>query len=59
MHQGLINAPAKLGEDFRQDEMPLESIDMDVGNPACIHHGQIGPQPAANLFIRTLQFVFQ
>ena len=59
MHQGLINAAAKLGEDFRQDEMPLESIDMDVGNPAYIHHGQIGPQPAANLLIRTLPFVFQ
>jgi hypothetical protein len=43
IHQGCIKATAELGKDLGQHEMPLGTIDLDLPNPARIHHCQVGP----------------
>ena len=59
LHQRGIEPTAKLGEHFWQHNMRLDSIHLDLGDPAGIHHGQVGPQPATDLFIGAGQLMFQ
>jgi hypothetical protein len=59
LHQRLIEATAELGEHFREHERLLGAIHLDLGDPTGIHHRQVGPQSATNLFIGAGQFMFQ
>ena len=58
-HQRFIEATAKLGEHFREHTMVLGSIHLDRGDPTGIHHGEVGPQPATDLFIGAGQLMLQ
>jgi len=51
LHQRGIEPTAKLGEHFWQHNMLLDSIHLDLGDPAGIHHRPVGPHPATALLI--------
>jgi hypothetical protein len=51
LHQRCIEATAKLGEHFGEHNMVLGSIHLDLCDPTGIHHGEVRPQPATDLFI--------
>ena len=59
LHQWLIEATAKLGEHVREHERRLGAIHLDLSDPTGIHHRQVGPQSATDLFIGTGQLLFQ
>jgi hypothetical protein len=50
-HQGLVEPTAKLGEHFREYEMLLGSVHLDLWDPTGIHDRQVRPQPAADLLV--------
>ena len=59
LHQRRIETAAKLGEHFGQHKMLLGAIHLDLPDPTGIHHRQVGPQPATDLFVGTGQLMFQ
>ena len=58
-HQRFIEATAKLGEHVREHKMVLGSIHLDRCDPTGIHHGEVGSQPATDLYIGASQLMFQ
>jgi hypothetical protein len=58
-HQGLVEPTATLGEPCREYERLLGSIHLDRCDPTGRHHGQVGPQPAADRLVRTGQLLLQ
>ena len=42
----LVEPTAKLGEPFREDNMRLGAIHLDLADPTGIHHGHIRPHTA-------------
>jgi hypothetical protein len=58
-HQRFIEATAKLGEHCREHTMLLGSIPLDRCDPTGRHHGEVGPQPATELFIGAGQRLVQ
>jgi len=54
-----IEPTATLGEHCWQHNMRRDSIHLDRGAPADIHHGQVGPQPATDLCIGAGPRMFQ
>jgi hypothetical protein len=59
VYQGGVEAAAELGQDLGEHEMPLGPINLDLPNPARLHHRQVGPQLATDLFIGTVQLMFE
>ena len=59
VHQGRVDPAAELGQHLGEHEMPLGALDLDLPNPAGIHHGQVGAQLATDLFIGTVQLMFE
>jgi hypothetical protein len=59
LHQWRLQTAAKVGEDFREHKMLLRAIHLDLSDPAGVHHRQVGPQPATDLFVRAGQLMFQ
>jgi hypothetical protein len=51
LHQGFVEAIAKLGKHFGQDKVLLGAVHPDDCDSAGVHHGKVGPQPATNLFV--------
>lgn len=58
-HQGRVQAAPQVGEYVWQHQMRLGTIPLDRGKPAGIHHGQVGPHPATELFISAAQLLLQ
>jgi hypothetical protein len=59
LHQWRIQTAAKLGEDFGEHKMRLRAIHLDLPDPTGVHHRQVGPQPATDLFVGTGPLMFQ
>ena len=55
----LIEPTAELGKEFRQHEVLLGAIHLDLPNPTRIHHGEVSALLATDLFIGTMQFMFE
>jgi hypothetical protein len=59
VHQGRVDPSAALGQDLGGHEMPLAAVQLNVRDAAGIYHGQIRPQAAADLFLRTAQLMLE
>ncbi len=59
VHQVLIDAAAELGECLGQDEVRLRAIRVDLTESTGVHHGHIGAQALADVFIGGAQLVFE
>ena len=57
--QRFIQATAELGQEFGQHEVRLGTVHLHLRDAAGIHHGQVGPQLATDLFIGTVQFMLE
>jgi hypothetical protein len=57
--QGLVEPTAELGQQLGQHEVLLGAIYLHLGDPAGIHHREVGAQLATDLFIGTMQFMFE
>jgi hypothetical protein len=51
LHQWGIETTANVGEHFREHNMLLGAIHLDLADPTGIHHGHVRPQSATDLFI--------
>ena len=51
VHQGRVEATAELDQHLWEHEIPLGPLNLDLRDPARVHHGQVGPQLATDLFI--------
>jgi hypothetical protein len=59
VHQGGVDPRAELGQHLGQHEMPLGALHLHLPNPARIHYRQVGAQLATDLFIGTVQLMFE
>jgi len=59
IHEGLINATAKLAESLGQDKVGLRRIDLVVSEATGIHDGKVGPQALADILIGGTQFMLE
>ena len=59
VHQRRVNTAAKLGHALGQHELPWGAVDLDVPNPPCLPHRQIGPQLVTALFLRAVQLMVE
>ena len=59
VHQGRIEATSELGQHLGEYEMSLGPLNLDLPQPARIHHRQVGPQLAADLLVGTVQLMFE
>ena len=58
-HQWRIQPAAKLGEPFREHQVLLRAIHLDLRNPPGLHDRPVGSHPATDLFVGTGHLVFQ
>jgi len=59
IHEGLVNAAAKLTQRLGQHKVGLRRIDLVLSQPTRIHHGKISAQAMTDIFIRGPQFVLE
>jgi len=59
LEQRFIEATAELGQQLGEHKVFLRAIHLHLPNPARIHHRQVGPQLATDLFIGTVQFMLE
>jgi hypothetical protein len=59
IEHGLIETTAELGQELGQHQMFLGPVHLSLRNATRIHHRQVGAQLAADLFIRTVQFMLE
>jgi hypothetical protein len=51
LHEGFVNATAKLAESLGQDKVGLSRIDLVLAEATGIHDGKVGAQAMANILI--------
>jgi hypothetical protein len=59
VHQGFVNALAKLGQNFGQHKMLLPAVPLDDLNTTGVHDGKVGAQAVTDLFVRGAHLVFE
>jgi hypothetical protein len=58
-HQGYVQTAAKVSERFWKHKRPLRAIHLHRGDSTGIHHRQVGPQSATDLFIGAGQLMYE
>src|SRR5215510_14736051 len=59
IHEGLVNAAAKLTESLRKHKVGLRGIDLILAEATGIHGGKVGAQALADLLIGANQFMLE
>ena len=59
IHEGLVNAAAKLTQRLGQHKVGLRRIDLVLSQPTRIHHGKISAKAMTDICIRGPQFMLE
>ena len=59
LEQRFIQATTELGQELGQHEVCLGAVHLHLCDTAAIHHRQVRAQLATDLFIGTVQFMFE